>query len=1099
MPQNTGDAAPTQAIRLSMLGPLHLEMDSQPTELGARSQRALIARLVVAGGQVVSTDRLIDDLWSGEPPPKALTSLQAYISNLRRILEPDRPPRAPARILVSEPPGYALRLPRDRVDVWEFIDLLADPGTDPATRDRHLTAALDLWSGEPYGQHATEPWAVPEVTRLDALRVTAVEQRAAAALDLGRPDEVATTLPALCADHPTREELFRLLALAQYQLGRQADAMDTLRTLRTYLADELGVDPGPAIGQLEQAILHHDPALLRPNTPPPVATASTAPEDIVPQPSPDIAVHTPPAGRESELEKLTEHARTAAATGLRIVWVTAEAGGGKSTLAQTFADRLGVEGWRTALGHCPEVDGAPAAWAWREILDGLGAAQDADDPFQLARGVVAAVEAVPGQPLLLILDDAHRADSATLQVLRQVVTWMARRPVLVVATYRPSEAANELLATAASLVTVTVDLIALQGLSDAGIEDIARSVGLWPLTADTHDLLRTRTDGNPLFVRELAKLVASQGPRAATSTVPTGVRDVLLHRIDRLPPDTARMLRLAAVGGREIEIDTVVALWSSSGDDATDVEDVVLDAVDSASVAGLLTATADRIRFNHVLVRDAVYDAIPALRRRRMHWQTLQILRARPHHNADELAHHAALGASTSTAVEALGVVEPVARQRFATELKADSASLWQASVDLHRMAGHDHVGAATADRIALIDAMRNLVTALAYKGDVNEARTQRNEALTLARALGDHDVILNVLTCWRTPHVWTTRPQGGADPVMAPVVLDMLPTTTGIDRARLLVTATLEFEGNDQDRAVAYSAEAVELARGIGDQELLCAALNARVFTSLGPDMRFELPRIAAESLSAAEELESLPYQAAAHWGLFQARLAETDLPGAAAEMSRGLQKASSGRVGELVVVLSTFTAVLEALRGNLDTASAIYDTVAANLRAAGLPNGADIGLIGEFVVSWYRGSFAHIIDELLELYRRVPARVGWVYVNGLLDAGRVTEAHVIAELKPPSIRDYYWTAMEAFHARGLARLGLVEEGRELYAELVGFSGTVAGLNSGSVAFGPMDVVLAELAELIGDEEAAQRHREIAAEVEEKIRRGLDEVGRVG
>ncbi|GAB93766.1 BTAD domain-containing putative transcriptional regulator [Gordonia rhizosphera] len=1102
------DQAHPALVRVSMLGPIRLEMESQPAELGPRGQRAVLARLVAAGGHVVSTDRLIDDLWNGEPPPKALTGLQANISNLRRVVEPDRAPRTPARILVSEPPGYALRLPRDNVDVWHFEDLVGDPGADPATRHRRLTAALDLWSGEPYGVHATDAWAIPEVARLTELRMTALEQRAAAALDLGRPDEVAVAFPALCDSYPTREELFRLLAHAQYQLRRQADAMDTLRRLRTYLADELGVDPGPAIGQLEQAILRHDPALLTRTDARPTAISvvaepavsrdtTDAPETA--QSSRTIVARRQPAGRETELEKLAEHAGTAAETGLRIVWVTAEAGGGKSTLAQTFTERLRLQGWATAIGHCPEVDGAPSAWAWREILEGLGAVHDADDPFQLARRVVTAVEQTSGDGLLLVLDDVHRADSATLQVLRQVVTWMSERPILVVATYRPSEAGTELLASSASLVAVTVDLLALQGLSDAGIEGIARSVGLWPLDPGTLELLRNRTDGNPLFVRELAKLVASRGSREATTSVPDGVRDVLLRCIDRLPADTASLLRLAAVCGREANIDILVTLWPSPNGNDADTEDAVLDTIDTAVVAGLLTTTVDQVRFNHVLVRDAVYDAIPALRRRRMHWQTMLTLRTRSLHDPDELAHHAALGAGTSTAAEALALVEPVAHQRFATEFKADSVPLWRASINLHLLAGHDRRTADVVDRVALIDAMRNLVTALAYKGDVIEARARRNEALALAQELGDRDVIVDVLTCWRTPQIWSTRPQGGSDPIMTTALSEMLPSTSGAARARLLVTAALELEGNDVDGAAACSREAVELAQELDDLELRCAALNAHFYTALGPDMRTDMPVISAESLRAAQELGSLAYQAAARWGTFQARNAQTDIPGAVAEMNHGLQTASSGRVGELVVVLSAYNAVLDVLSGDLEAAEIGYATLSANLIAAGLPTGADVGLVGRLVIAWHRGSCAHLLDEALAFYRRAPGRASWVYVVALLDAGRTEEARILAEQRPALNRDYWWTAMTAFHAQALARLDMVSDGRELYAELAAFSGTVAGLNSGSVTFGPMDVVLAELAELVGDHEAAARHREIVVEVEEKVRRGLEEIGRVG
>ncbi|WP_288049569.1 BTAD domain-containing putative transcriptional regulator, partial [Nocardia sp.] len=219
-------------MRISVLGPIRVEFGAGVADPGTGRQLAVLIRLLAAGGQVVSTDRLIDDLWNGEPPPKALAALQVHVSNLRRILEPDRPPRAPARILVSEQPGYALRLPEHGVDAWEFDALIsadadADAEADPAARYRRLTTALALWRGDPFGAFAAESWAEAEAARLHALRLSAVEYRAAAALELGRADEVAHLLPTECAQHPAREELFRLLALAQYRLGRQADALAT--------------------------------------------------------------------------------------------------------------------------------------------------------------------------------------------------------------------------------------------------------------------------------------------------------------------------------------------------------------------------------------------------------------------------------------------------------------------------------------------------------------------------------------------------------------------------------------------------------------------------------------------------------------------------------------------------------------------------------------------------------------------------------------------------------------------------------------------------------------------------------------------------------
>lgn len=257
---------------------------------------------MVAGGHVVSTDRLIDDLWDGEPPPKALAGLQVHISNLRRVLEPDRAPRAPARILVSDPPGYAVRLPRECVDLWRFEDLVTAGDTDPSRRYAQLGEALGLWDGTPFGPHADDGWARAEVARLADLRLTAVEGRAAAALDLGRYADALTVLTGLYEEHPDREELFRLTALAQYRLGRQADALQTLRRLRSYLADELGVDPSPPVVELESAILRHDSRLLGRRTGVPASAAPPAPAIRVP-----TTAETPTA-RRAELETIDRHA-----------------------------------------------------------------------------------------------------------------------------------------------------------------------------------------------------------------------------------------------------------------------------------------------------------------------------------------------------------------------------------------------------------------------------------------------------------------------------------------------------------------------------------------------------------------------------------------------------------------------------------------------------------------------------------------------------------------------------------------------------------------------------------------------------------------------
>src|SRR3954470_8521074 len=159
-------------VHVRVLGSLSAVVGGQAVDLGGPRQRAVLALLLVARGEVVSVDRLIDDLWHGEPPPRATGALQAYVSNLRRALEPERAPRMPAHVLVSVPPGYAVRIPADAVDAWAFEGHLRR-GTD--TDDPHaarsaLTAALQLWRGSALAEFAAEPWAAPGGARPRAPR-----------------------------------------------------------------------------------------------------------------------------------------------------------------------------------------------------------------------------------------------------------------------------------------------------------------------------------------------------------------------------------------------------------------------------------------------------------------------------------------------------------------------------------------------------------------------------------------------------------------------------------------------------------------------------------------------------------------------------------------------------------------------------------------------------------------------------------------------------------------------------------------------------------------------------------------------------------------
>ncbi|MEV7967712.1 BTAD domain-containing putative transcriptional regulator [Sphaerisporangium sp. NPDC088356] len=219
--------------------------------------RAVLARLIVARRRVVPVTRLVDDLWE-DPPPGAVGAVRTFVAALRRALEPQRPPRTPARLLVTEGPGYALRAEPDAVDAWRFERAVAAAATlPPGDALARLREALGWWRGPAYAEFAEEAWARAERSRLGELRLHAVERQAEALLALDLAAEAVPDLDAHVAGHPWREDAWRLLALALYRTGRQGDALAVLRRARTLLVEELGVDPGPGLRRLEADILGH--------------------------------------------------------------------------------------------------------------------------------------------------------------------------------------------------------------------------------------------------------------------------------------------------------------------------------------------------------------------------------------------------------------------------------------------------------------------------------------------------------------------------------------------------------------------------------------------------------------------------------------------------------------------------------------------------------------------------------------------------------------------------------------------------------------------------------------------------------------------------
>ncbi|TDB85390.1 ATPase [Actinomadura sp. KC216] len=1082
-----------------VLGAFGAEVAGAPADLGGPRQRSVLARLVAAQGRMVPADTLVEDLWAGTAPSRAAAGLQSFVSHLRRALEPDRPPRTPALILVTEPPGYALRLPDGNVDAWRFDSLIDEAAglldAQPQEARRRAERALAEWRGPAYAEFADLPWAAAEAARLDERRRLAVERRAEAMLRLGAAAEAVPDLETHAAANPLREEAWRLLALSLYRAGRQGDALAALRRARTTLTEELGVDPGPALRRLEADILAQSPGLGEPE---PVAERPV----LRLAPDPGDLVESSFVGRVAELARLEDAARDAVA-GLRgVVLIGGDAGMGKTALAERFARGLADRGWTCAWGRAPETGGAPAAWPWAELLRELTAAAPPDDvlaarlaPF-LDDGVIGgdgadvstgrfrlhlAVEdyltgLAGAAPLLLVLDDLHWADEETLALLVRLAGRLRERPVLLVTTFRSTEVPERLATALAALARQEPARIDLRGLSAPEVAALVRGTCATSVADAELEVIAERTGGNPFFTRETARLLDAEGLPAATRRVPAGVGDVLRRRIARLPGPVQDVLRDAAVIGRDADLRVLADL---AGD-----EDTVIDAVEAGLAGGLVTEPGPgRMRFAHALVRDTLYDAISRARLARLHGRVAAALERHQPGEVAAIAHHyLESGADPAKAVRYARRAAEAAEARFA---HGTAAGLWVRVVETLRAQGPG----ATRERLA---AEVCAIRASALAGNVVDARDRRLAAIADARALGDVRLLARIIASFDVPTLWTSREYGTLDHDVVDATgeaLDRLPADEPELRVRLLTTLAMELEGEPHDRGVTASAEAVRTARGLGVPELLAVALNGAYLNAYRTaDGVAERGRIAAELLDLATRHDLGAYRVLAHLQVQQAAVAALDLTAAYRHLEEGRLLAEQYGLPLLAEIGFWEAELVHAFRAPLDEAERTYERLNGSVgRIRIWSSERGLGVLGPFCVRLVQGRAGEMLDEAAWLHRQ------WSHVGATADihalalagAGRTAEARRVVAGAGPVRPDYFFDL--TMPVRGLRAIALGDRdlAEDVYTALLPYAGQFSGGATSVATLGPIAQLLGDLALFLDRpaEDAAAHYRQ-AAEV---------------
>ena len=328
-------------MEFGVLGPLQVRSDGRPVQVGAPMQRALLAALLLHANQVVPAEKLIDYLWDQTPPPSARTTLQNYILRLRRLL-PARPERAARPLLVTRAPGYLLQLRPGELDLDRFQRLVADARASTAQGQFERAAsllrdALALWRGPPLCDVASETLRRMHLPRLEDQRLGALEARIDAELSLGLHAELTGELHGLVDEQPLRERFRVQRMLALYRCGRQAEALQVYRSTWRLLHDELGIQPGPELRRLEQAILREDSSLDLPA----IAAAGRPPAAAISLPHQLPLAITDFTGRRQHIDALDRLLGSEAdTTAVVISAIAGTAGVGKTALAVHWAHRV---------------------------------------------------------------------------------------------------------------------------------------------------------------------------------------------------------------------------------------------------------------------------------------------------------------------------------------------------------------------------------------------------------------------------------------------------------------------------------------------------------------------------------------------------------------------------------------------------------------------------------------------------------------------------------------------------------------------------------------------------------------------------------------
>jgi DNA-binding SARP family transcriptional activator len=1087
-----------------ILGPLEVRDGDRLVALRGAKQRLLLSMLLLHANEVVSNEALIDAIWNEKPPETARKALQMHISQLRKLLDPDRTRDEP--VIVTRAPGYLLHAEADQLDCARFEEALveAERAGGPREVGESLRAALALWRGPALANVELSDAVRGDVARLDELRLQATEDRIDTDLALGHHAAAIPQLEALVAEHPLRERLRAQLMLALYRSGRQAEALAAYRDARRLLVDELGIEPGRDLRELEASILAQDPD-LEPSEP------AAADESLV--------------GRHRELAALLPVVDAALAGSGAMVLIGGESGIGKSRLADALATHADARGAAVAVGRCWEAGGAPAFWPWVQALGGYVRHADqralrsqlGPEGAELAAIVPELAELVPAaavgdteggrfrlfaaiaaflrgaaseRPLALFLDDLQVADPPSLLLLRFMAAELGGARLLIVGCYRDTEADTTLTATLPELGRErSVRLVRLSGL---GLDDTARLLELTTGEALPRELVERvheRSDGNPLFALETGRLLAAEDVlQGEPLPVPAGVTEAIGRRLQTRSERCRQVLVLASAIGREFGVQ---ALARASGLD----EDELLDALEEAEAARLIEAVpaaSGRLRFSHMLTRDALYDGLSVARRMRLHRQLGEVFEALYARNPDahlaELAHHYLLVGSQGAA-KAIDYTTRAGHRAASLLAYEEAARHYKSALEVLEASG-------SGDYALTCELLLSLGEVLSRAGEEDESKAALRRAAALAEQEGRPDQFARAALSYGGRFSWA---RASTDPDLVPL-LERALTAIGDDdpriRARLLARlAGARRDDRRPDHRQALAQQAVEIASELGDPETLAVALDGHWNAIEGPDSADEGLALTERVIKLWEQVGDKDRLYVAHDHRLNVFWRRCDRAGIDLELDVLTRLAAELHQPAQRWSLATERTMLALMEGRLEEAERLVSETFAIGQQAATWNATVSQRMALFVLRREQGRLTELDDMIQRSAHEYPALLRFacalahLYSQlGRREEARATLDSLLARDLAHEHRDAEWLFSLSLLADACAFLGDDTAAARLHVLLLPYEHLYAQAPVEAV-FGCVARALGVLATTMRRFDDAEQHFSVATESERRMR----------